>query len=111
MRLHDLRRVNVACAARPAREEAMTADSLDHNPERSDRRRLVLSSVATLLFMALSLFLPAGTWAWTKGWLFLGVVLTLGVVAALFIRQVNPELLAARVNAHQGTEPEDKVLP
>src|SRR5262245_58495492 len=110
MRLDDLRRVNVACAARPAREEAMTADSLDHNPERIDRRRLVLSSVATPLFMALSMFLPAGTWAWTRGWLFLGVVLTLGVLAALFIRHVNPELLAARIDAHQGTTPWDKVV-
>ena len=54
------------------------------------------------LFFAL--FLPAGTWAWKKGLLSLLMCLTLGVLAALYIRRVNPEVLAARINPHQGTK-------
>ena len=36
-------------------------------PEPIDRRRLFLSVGLSLLFFILSLFLPAGTWTWTKG--------------------------------------------
>jgi protein-S-isoprenylcysteine O-methyltransferase Ste14 len=88
----------------------MTVGSHDDKPERIDRRRLILSLLATPLFFALFMFLPAGTWAWTKGWLFIGVFVALAVLASLFLRQVNPALLAARINAHQGTKPWDKVL-
>jgi hypothetical protein len=56
------------------------------------------------LFFVLLLFLPAGTWAWEKGLLSLLMCLTLGVLAALYIRRVNPEVLAARINPHQGTK-------
>jgi protein-S-isoprenylcysteine O-methyltransferase Ste14 len=62
------------------------------------------------LFFALFLFLPAGTWAWEKGWLFILVCVTLGVLASLYVWQVNPEVLAARVNPHEGTKGWDKVL-
>jgi hypothetical protein len=38
------------------------------------------------------------------------VCLTLGVLAWLDVWRVNPEVLAARINPHQGTEGWDKVL-
>ena len=88
----------------------MTGGSHDYKPERIDRRRLILSLLATPLFFVLCMFLPAGTWAWTKGWLFIVVFVALAVLASLFMRKVNPDLLAARINAHQGTKPWDKVL-
>jgi hypothetical protein len=43
-----------------------------------DRRRLVLILLGVLLFLALFLFLLAGTWAWEKGWLFILVLPTSG---------------------------------
>lgn len=43
----------------------MTAN--DRPTEKIDRRRLVLYLLATPLFLAVFLFLPAGTWAWEKG--------------------------------------------
>src|SRR5262245_57759055 len=86
-----------------------TADQ-QHQPEQIDYRRLALSLVAMPLWLFLLMFLPAGTWAWMKGWLFIGVLLVLGVVAWVFMRRVNPDLLAARVNAHEGTKSWDKVL-
>ena len=43
-------------------------------PETADRRRLLVSLGWTLLILVLCLFLPAGTWAWLRGWLFFVVV-------------------------------------
>src|SRR5262245_18616555 len=80
------------------------------DPDRIDLRRLALSLVLMPLCLVLLMFLPAGTWAWQRGWLILGVLLVLSVVGWLFMRRVNPDLLAARVNAHKGTKPWDKVL-
>ena len=47
----------------------------DQPHEPIDRRRLIISTTSSLLILVLCLFLPAGTWAWTRGWLFLGVLL------------------------------------
>jgi protein-S-isoprenylcysteine O-methyltransferase Ste14 len=62
------------------------------------------------LFFALFLFLPAGTWTWARGWLFVLVVLSSGAASILYLWRVNPELVAARINRHEGTKPWDYVL-
>ena len=87
-----------------------STDSHDKKPEGINRRRLVLDLLGIALFFALFLFLPAGTWAWEKGWLFILVLLTLGVLAWLYVWRVNPEVLAARINPHRGTKGWDKAL-
>jgi protein-S-isoprenylcysteine O-methyltransferase Ste14 len=79
-------------------------------PEQLDRRRLVLSLVGTLVGLALCLFLPAGTWGWAKGWLFLSVLIATSVVVTLYLRRANPEVIAARVNRHGGTKRWDRIL-
>ncbi len=79
-------------------------------PEQLDRRRLVLSLVGTLAGLALCLFLPAGTWAWSKGWLFVSVLIATSVVVTLYLRRANPEVIAARVNRHEGTKRWDRIL-
>jgi protein-S-isoprenylcysteine O-methyltransferase Ste14 len=78
-------------------------------PERVDRRRLILSVVGTLLVIALALFVPAGTWAWPRGWLFVAVLLASSVVVTMYLRRVNPEIIAARANRHEGTKDWDRV--
>jgi protein-S-isoprenylcysteine O-methyltransferase Ste14 len=78
--------------------------------ERTDRRRLVVGSLWTLLTLALCLFLPAGTWAWARGWLFFAVVVAASVVITLYLRRVNPDVIAARVNRHEGTKAWDRLL-
>jgi protein-S-isoprenylcysteine O-methyltransferase Ste14 len=85
-------------------------DNQGRKPEGINRRRLVLSLLGLARFFALFLSLPAGTWAWERGWLFILVCLTLGVLAWLNVWRVNPEVLAARINPHQGTKGWDKVL-
>ena len=51
-----------------------TTSERPRQPESTDRRRLISGTVLTLLAFVLCLFLPAGTWAWTRGWLFFAVV-------------------------------------
>src|SRR3954465_2239368 len=81
-----------------------TSEDQPRQPERTDHRRLVVSSVWTLLILALCLFLPAGTWAWAQGWLFFVVVVAASVVITLYLRRVNPEVIPPRVNRHVGTK-------
>jgi protein-S-isoprenylcysteine O-methyltransferase Ste14 len=82
----------------------------DNPPQGINRRHLVLRLLCLPVFIALFLFLPAGTWAWQKGWLF--VLVLLGVVPAVFIvlHRVNPEVIVARSHFHKGTKGWDKIL-
>ena len=66
-----------------------------------DRRRLIISTPSSLLVLVLCLFLPAGTWAWTRGWLFLGVLLVSSIPLSLYLLRVNPDVIAGRVNRHE----------
>ncbi len=79
-------------------------------PEPVDRRRLFMGLGRVLLFFALCLFLPAGTWTWTRGWLFFFVIVVGLIVGGLYLRRVNPEIFAARINRHEGTKPWDRIL-
>ena len=73
----------------------------DQPHEPIDRRRLIISTTVSLLILVLCLFLPAGTWAWTRGWLFLGVLLASSTLLTLYLLRVNPDVIAGRVNRHE----------
>jgi protein-S-isoprenylcysteine O-methyltransferase Ste14 len=77
---------------------------------RDDLRRIAVSVPALLLILTLGLFLPAGTLAWTRGWLFLGVFLVTSVAASVVLWRVNPEIFHARSRFHEGTRRWDLVL-
>jgi protein-S-isoprenylcysteine O-methyltransferase Ste14 len=79
-------------------------------PEPTDRRRLIASVGWSLLIFLLCLFLPAGTWMWTKGWLFLFVTVAASILITVYLRRVNPDVIAARVNRHDGTKRWDLLL-
>lgn len=82
-----------------------------HEVERLDRRRLALSVLAISLFLALSLFLPAGTLAWMNGWRFLLVFLGTGTLAGLYLWRVNRAIFVARSRMmHEGTKSWDRML-
>jgi protein-S-isoprenylcysteine O-methyltransferase Ste14 len=78
----------------------MTASG-DQPHEPIDLKRLVISTTASMLILVLCLFLPAGTWAWTKGWIFLGVFLASSTLLTLYLLGVNPDVVAGRVNRHE----------
>ena len=77
---------------------ALTASSPAHT--HYDRRRLVISTTSSLLILILCMFLPAGTWAWTRGWLFLGVLLASSTLLTFYLLRVNTDVIAGRVNRH-----------
>ena len=84
----------------------------DHlnQPGRINVRRTLAYVLVLLLFLGLVLFLPAGTWAWTRGWLFLVIFLLPGAVSAVWVWRVNPEIFAARSRIHKGTKKWDRIL-
>jgi protein-S-isoprenylcysteine O-methyltransferase Ste14 len=88
----------------------ITADNSDKKPEHIDRRRLVVFLLALPVYFALFMFLPAGTWEWTQGWLFIGVFLGTLAIVALYLWRVNPEVVVARSGFHEGTKRWDKTL-
>src|SRR3954467_15367268 len=79
---------------------ACTSDQ-PRQSEPIDRRRLIISTTASLLILVLCLFLPAGTWEWPRGWLFLFVAVGASVVGTLYLRRVNPDVIAGRVPRHE----------
>jgi protein-S-isoprenylcysteine O-methyltransferase Ste14 len=79
-------------------------------PELTDQRRLFLGVGRTLLIFVPCLFPPAGTWAWFRGWLFFFVIVVTSILITLYLRRVNPDVIAARVNRHGGTKGWDRIL-
>ena len=82
----------------------------DKPPQGINRRQLILRLMCLPVFVALFMFLPAGTWAWPKGWLFILILLV--VISAVFfiLHRVNPEVIVARSRFHKGTKGWDKIL-
>src|SRR5262245_30857445 len=87
-----------------------TTSDQPRQPETIDRRRLIISTTSSLLILVLCLFLPAGTWGWSRGWLFLVVVVGAAVVDILYVRRVEPDVLAGRVNRHERPRRWDLIL-
>ncbi len=89
----------------------MTTENVQQTPaETVDRRRLMVSVVWSLLVLLLCLFVPAETWAWTRGWLFILVVISASIGITEYLRRVNPDIIAARVNRREGTRRWDLLL-
>jgi protein-S-isoprenylcysteine O-methyltransferase Ste14 len=89
----------------------MTAANDQKRPrEGINKGRLIGFLVALPAYFALFMFLPAGTWAWTQGWLFIGVFLVTLALLAVVLWRVNPEVVVARTGLHEGTKRWDKIL-
>jgi len=87
-----------------------THDDQTGQPEQIDRHRLFLSLGGILLFFILVFFLPAGTWMWTRSWLFILVMVMALILCTWYLRRVNPEVIAARINRRKGTKRWDRIL-
>jgi protein-S-isoprenylcysteine O-methyltransferase Ste14 len=79
-------------------------------PEQTDRRRLFLGLGRRLLIFVLCLFLPAGNLAWTRGWLFLFVIVGSFIIGTSYLRRVNPEVITARINRRKATKCWDRIV-
>jgi protein-S-isoprenylcysteine O-methyltransferase Ste14 len=75
-----------------------------------NRHRVALGLVALPMFFVLFMFMPAGTWVWTKGWLFILVFLVIFSIGASYLWRVNPEVMIARSRIHEGMKRWDIIL-
>jgi len=82
----------------------------DRKLEGINKRRLIGRLVAVPVFFALLMFLPAGTWTWTKGWLFIAVFFGIIAVVWLYLWRVNPEVVVARTSSHKSSKRWDRIL-
>jgi protein-S-isoprenylcysteine O-methyltransferase Ste14 len=81
----------------------------DQVREPIDRRRLILGIGCGLLSYLLCLFVPAGTLSWFRGWLFFFVMVGMMILGTWYLRRVNPNVVAARINPHIGTKQWDRI--
>ena len=80
-------------------------------PRWHKRRRFIHVMLGIPLFGVVFLFLPAGTFAWGRGWGFLLVCWTMEMRALVSLERTNPALLTARRHlVYPGTKRWDKVL-
>jgi protein-S-isoprenylcysteine O-methyltransferase Ste14 len=73
-------------------------------------RRSILWLVRYVIFMAITMFVPAGRLDWTNGWIFLGVYVLLAIAALAYLCRVNPEIIVARSSFHRAVKAWDKLL-
>lgn len=69
-----------------------------------------VSLAIVLAIMTVSLFWPAGTIDWRRGWLFLTLFVILIFVAMSWIKRDNPELLTVRQKYQKGTKGWDAIV-
>jgi protein-S-isoprenylcysteine O-methyltransferase Ste14 len=86
------------------------ATAADNPRSAAELAKGLLSLVIWLAFMLASMFWPAGTWDWSRGWTFLAVYWAATAICCVWLWIVNPELFRARRKIQEGTKAWDKVL-
>ncbi len=74
------------------------------------RAKAFLGQVITFLFMAPALFVPAGTGAWTAGWVYLLLFAVFSIAITLWLLRHNPGLLEERIGFKPNQETWDKIF-
>lgn len=76
-------------------------------------RKLLIQAISKfiigLITVAITIFLPAGTFNYWNGWLFIGILFIPMFVAGIVLMIKNPQLLQKRLNAKE-EESEQKIL-
>lgn len=70
----------------------------------------VIKFTAGLILVGLLVFLPAGTFAYWQGWLFMGILFVPMFCAGLVMLAKNPELLRSRLDAKEKQKDQDLVV-
>ena len=63
-----------------------------------------------VLLLGALLFIPAGTFDWWNGWLFMGLLFVPMFVAGLILMKRNPQLLRRRLNARESEQTQRRVI-
>lgn len=66
--------------------------------------------IAGLLMVALMLFLPAGTWNYFNGWLFIGLLFVPMLLLGIVLFAKSPELLEKRLRSKESEGEQKKVI-
>lgn len=78
------------------------------------KTKLIISALtkylAGLLMVALMLFLPAGTWNYFNGWLFVGLLFLPMFLLGVVLLIKNPELLEKRLRSKESEGEQKKVI-
>ncbi|MNP09339.1 Isoprenylcysteine carboxyl methyltransferase (ICMT) family protein [compost metagenome] len=74
------------------------------------RSAAITYAVVLPIALLVLIFLPAGTLAWSPGWIFLAVLILGFGVSALVLGRVNPVIYRARSRIQPGTKSWDKAL-
>ena len=75
-----------------------------HPSEPMGTIRIGAALVMALVFLAAIIFVPAGTWDWTRGWLYVALITANFVGNLIYLNRVNPELIGARLSVRTGTK-------
>lgn len=70
----------------------------------------ILKFLLGLFFVGLLLFLPAGTFAWRNGWIFILILFVPMFIAGLLMLLRSPELLRKRLNAKESEAEQKSVI-
>ncbi len=61
--------------------------------------QVIVRSIVGVVLFVLVLFVPAGTIAWPEGWIFLALFIGCSLGTTIWLRAVDPDLLAARMQS------------
>ncbi|SEM47440.1 Protein-S-isoprenylcysteine O-methyltransferase Ste14 [Pseudomonas sp. ok272] len=88
----------------------METSQLPQDPSPMSRAMAITYAVGVPLALLVLIFLPAGSFAWWPGWVFIAVLLLGFVVSAGILAKVNPVIFRARSRVQAGTKGWDKAL-
>jgi len=70
----------------------------------------LIKFTAGIILVGLLVFLPAGTWQYWQGWMFMGILFIPMFCAGLVMMAKNPALLRSRLNAKEKQKDQDLVI-
>ena len=70
----------------------------------------LIKFTAGIILVGLLVFLPAGTWQYWQGWMFIGILFVPMFCAGLVMMAKNPALLRSRLNAKEKEKDQDLVI-
>ncbi|HSL46963.1 MAG TPA: isoprenylcysteine carboxylmethyltransferase family protein [Anaerolineales bacterium] len=73
-------------------------------------KRWAVQMIASLLIFGLLLFVLAGKWTWTAGWVYLGMNAITQLLSAIVLIPRQAEMLSERSKVREGTKGWDRVL-
>jgi protein-S-isoprenylcysteine O-methyltransferase Ste14 len=91
--------------------DAVSAEQRDGKPDQSrEAVRAVVREAIGVVFVAVTLFIPAGTLNWAMGWALVGMYAVWVGATALILIPNNPDLLIERATRKKGNKTWDTVL-